>query len=236
MSETNFRGTISFVHYEKHFATIDYKNKGKAKSVNCKTTEAADGRKPQHFRVGDEVTFELRLSDRGDKMTATNVRYLFNAKLEKLIQKAKHDNLFSGYLKMVDDKLFIKEIESYLFFPLRLSPWETHPSEASFNAPYTFRLVNFENQKTVAAELAFPVYKPEFRKAEAAMHAKTPVKAVVSRVSPYAVYFDLFDGVLQSKFTLPAEGLNEPTPGDELDVLITYMSPQKIVVKPVGQK
>jgi hypothetical protein len=230
MSATTFRGTISFVHYDKHFATIDYNNNGKAKTVNFKTRSAVEGQKAHYFRVGDEVTFELKLSDRGDRMTAHNVKFLFNPLLEKLVQKAKHENRFSGYLKKVDDTLFIKEVESYLFFPLQLSPWETHPSEASFNAPYSFRLVNFDKQKTVAAELAFPVYKPEYRQAEAAMEAKKPVTAVVTKVSPYAVYLHLFGGALQSKLPLPAEGLEGLEPGNQLEVRITYMSPQKIVV------
>lgn len=227
------RGTISFVHYDKHFATIDYDQKGKAKTVNFKTRSTAEGQKPHYYRVGDEVTFELKLSDRGDRMTAHNVRFLFNPLLEKLVQKSKHENRFSGYLKKVDDALFIKEVETYLFFPLQLSPWETHPSEASFNTPYSFRLVNADKQKTIAAELAFPVYKPEYRQAEAAMEAKKPVKAVVTKVSAYAVYLGLFDGVLQSKLPLPAEGLDDLKAGNEVAVRITYMSPQKIVVAKV---
>ena len=232
MSETTYRGTISFVHYEKHFATIDYDQNGKAKTVNFKTN-AEEGRKPRHYRVGDEVTFELKRSDRGDRMVAHKVKFLFNAGLEKLIQKARHTNRFSGYLKAVDDQLFIKEVESYLFFPLQLSPWENHPSEASFNAPFSFRLVNLDNPKTVAAELAFPVFRPEYRKAEAAMAAKQPLPATVSKVSQYAVYLDLFGGALQSKISLPAEGMEGLAPGDNLEVMITYMSPQKIVVSKV---
>lgn len=230
MSETTLRGTISFVHYDKHFATIDYDAKGKAKTVNFKTRGKDEGQKPQHYRVGDEVTFELKLTDRGDRMTAHNVRVLFNPLLEKLVQKSRHENRFSGYLKKVDDALFIKEVETYLFFPLQLSPWETHPSEASFNTPYSFRLVNVDKQKTIAAELAFPVYKPEYRQAEAAMEAKKPLKAVVTKVSPYAVYVSLFDGAMQSKMPLPAEGLNDLKAGDELEVRISYLSPQKVVV------
>jgi hypothetical protein len=90
-----YRGKVSFVNYEKEFATIDYEHNNKEKSVNFKTTST--GKKQHHFRVGDVVTFELKLSDRGDKMTAFNVNFIHNPLIEVLIQKAQKENRFSGY-------------------------------------------------------------------------------------------------------------------------------------------
>lgn len=230
MSEQIYRGTISFVHYEKHFATIEYKAGSKLKSVSCKT-DVAEGGKPHIFRVGDEVSFQLKLTPRGDKMMAHAVQFHFNAALERLVQKAKHENRFSGYLKEVDGKLFVKEQESYLFFPLRLSTWENRPGAQSFNAPVTFQLVNLEKQRALAAELYYRVFKPEYRQATEAMEQKKPLAAQVVRVSPYAIYLGLFESKLQAKVALPAEGLEDLKEGDALDVIITYLSPEKLVVR-----
>ena len=102
MEEKVLKGIISFVNYEKHFATIEYEVGAKKKSVNCKTGLEETGRKTQHFRIGDTVSFQLRLSDRGDKMTAYNIKFLHNTKLDLLIQRAAIENRFSGYLKKVD--------------------------------------------------------------------------------------------------------------------------------------
>lgn len=88
MEEKILKGTISFVNYEKNFATIEYLQGMKKKSVNCKTDLESTGRKSHHFRMGDVVSFQLRLSDRGDKMTACNIKYLHNKELDLLIQRA----------------------------------------------------------------------------------------------------------------------------------------------------
>lgn len=231
MSEHIYRGIISFVHYEKHFATIEYKHGGKTKSVNCKTKAAGEGQKLHYFRVGDEVNFKLKLTDRGDKMMAHHVQFLFNAGLEKLIQRARHENRFSGYLKQVDDALFVKEQETYLFFPLKLSTWENQPGTQSFNAPVTFKLVNLEKPRQIAAELFFQVFKPEYRLAQKAKEEKTVLPATVTKVSPYAVYVGLFEGKLQSKINLPAPGFEQLSPGDVVDVVIIHLSGEKIVVQ-----
>jgi hypothetical protein len=234
MDETILRGNISFVNHEKQFATIDYTLNNKKKSVNCKTKEPATAdvkQKTRFFRVGDEVSFQLKLSDRGDKMTAYNVKFLYNTALEQLINKAAVDNRFSGYLKVVDDKLFVKEWDNYLFFPLKLSPWEKPPVESAENEAISFRLINLEKPNTIAAELFSHSYIPEYKKAEKHFNDKTPVEATVSKVSKYAIYLNLFGEKIQAK--LPVDGDKESglKEGDSLKVLITHLTPMRIVVE-----
>ncbi len=229
MSEEIYKGHVSFVNYEKHFATIDYIKNGKPKSVNCKTV-AADGKKLHHFRVGDNVQFELRLSDRGDKMTADKVKFLYNTQLEVLLNKAVVENRFAGYLKKVDDEWLIKERESYIFFPLRLSKWEKMPAEQALNEVINFSIQNLDKPNQLVAELFSHDFLPEYRKAQQLYKDKTPVEAVVTRVSPYAVYVEVLDGKIQSKINIKEgeAGLKE---GDKLNVVISYLSPQRIVVE-----
>lgn len=231
-TEKVYRGLVSFVHYDKHFATIEYKVGGKMKSINTKTQLPTAGGKSHYFRVGDEINFKLRLTDRGDRQTAYDVEFLYNAGLDKLTQKARTENRFSGYLKQVDDDLYVKEIETYLFFPLKLSPWENKPGEQSFNAPVTFQLVNLDKPKQLAAALAYRVFKPEYREAQKAFETKQTLKATVSRLSPYALYVDLYDGKIPSKITLPAPGLEQVQVGDQLEVVISHLSDDRVVVQP----
>ncbi|MCW3119338.1 MAG: hypothetical protein JWM28_3420, partial [Chitinophagaceae bacterium] len=133
MDEIIYKGILSFINHDKGYATIEYQQNEKKKTINFKTV-AADPLKPgvvkqtaksHHFRTGDHVSFQLKLSDRGDRMIASAVKFLYNHELEKIINKARIENLFKGFLKMADDELFVKELGSYLFFPLVLSKWET---------------------------------------------------------------------------------------------------------------
>jgi hypothetical protein len=241
MDQTIYKGTISFVHHDKQYATIDYEQNNKKKTVNFKTdeknqikaTEEKKKSKPRSFRIGDEVNFQVKLSDRGDKMIAYNIKFLYNTELEKLINKAKVENRFSGYLKLVDDELFVKEWDSYIFFPLKLSKWEKPPAEAAFNEAISFKLLNLDKPNAIAAELFSHDFIPEYRKALDHFKSKSPIEAIVSKISPFAVYLDLFGSSIQAKLELPAENLKEIKPGDKLNVAINFLSSNKIVVEQI---
>jgi len=247
MDETILHGTISFVNHDKQYATIDYEQNGKKKSVNCKTNPAEpsnpDGKKttkkPHKFRIGDQVNFRVKRSDRGDKMIAYNVKFLYNQELEKLINRAAVENRFSGYLKVVDDELFVKEWDSYIFFPLKLSNWENPPAESAFNEAISFKLLNLDKPNAVAAELFSHDFIPEYRKAMELFNTKTPVEATITKLSPFAIYLDLFgNNKMMAKIQLPAQGTDrhregEVKPGDKMKVIISYLSSSRIVVERV---
>lgn len=231
MNDTTYRGKISFVNYEKHFATIEYKINGKAKSVNCKTNTPDSGKKPHHYKVGDEVSFELKLSDRGDKMTAFNIKYLHNTAIALLAQKAQIENRFSGYLKKVDDEYFVKEWESYIFFPLQLSPWEMPPADTAENAAITFRLLNLDRPNLIAAELFSHNYIPEYHKSIEFEESKKEISAEVYKISPHGVYVHFFGGKIRGKIKMTNEDSSNVKEGDKIPVVITYISPVKIVIE-----
>jgi hypothetical protein len=237
MDQAIYKGTISFIHHDKQYATIEFEQNGKAKSVNFKTgkenqSKAGKTRNKSHrFRIGDAVNFQLKLSDRGDKMVADEVRFLYNTELEKLVNKAKIENRFSGYLKLVDDKLFVKEWDSYIFFPLTLSKWENPPAASAFNEAISFKLVNLDKPNAIAAELFSHDFFPEYRKALEHFKNKIPLEATVSKVSPFAVYLHLFGDRLQAKMDLPAERLTTIKTGDKMEVRISYISSNRIVVE-----
>ena len=233
MEEKVLKGIISFVNYEKHFATIEYEVGAKKKSVNCKTGLEETGRKTQHFRIGDTVSFQLRLSDRGDKMTAYNIKFLHNTKLDLLIQRAAIENRFSGYLKKVEEDYFVKEIDSYIFFPIQLSPWEKPPVETAENLAISFRLLNLEKPNAIVAELFSHNFSPAYKKALQHFKNEIDAEAVVTRISPHGIFLDLFEGGMQAK--LPVEKGTDPgvKAGDNLLVKITHLTNMRVVVKRV---
>lgn len=235
MEQQVYKGKISFINYEKQFATIEYLHNNKQKSVNCKTNAEGSGKKPHQFRLGDGVNFQLKLSDRGDKMTAYNVKFTHNTDIDLLIQKAAIENRFSGYLKIVEDKYFVKEWDSYVLFPLQLSPWEVPPAESAANEAISFKLINLDKPNGIIAELFSHNYIPEYRKALQHFNNKIAIDAVVCKVSPHAVYLNLFGDKMQAKLVLPPEEKQQVKEGDTISVLITYFSPNRIVIKKAGE-
>jgi len=240
MDEPKIRGKISFVNHEKQYATIEYEQNGRKKSVNYKIEpglpSSSQGKKItkklHKFRIGDEVDFQVRKSDRGDRMIAYDVRFLYNQELEKLISRASVENRFSGYLKMVDDQLFVKEWDSYIFFPLKLSGWENPPAESAFNEAISFKLVNLDKPNAIAAELFSHDFIPEYRKAVEHFKNKKPIEANVTRVSPFGIHLDLFgDQKIEVKIPARENSSREHQVGEKVTVTITYLSTSRIVVE-----
>ncbi len=229
MADKIFRGKITYVQYEKKFVSIEYLDKGKSKSINGSIKETVG--KPHHFREGDEVDFMLTRSVRGDKMTASNIKYLFNNSLSNLLSKANTENDFTGYLKQVDDKFFIKEMNSYHFFPLKLSQWEKTPYPDELNEPVNFKLVNFSNPDKVSASLLHPSYISEFKKAQKLFEDKSEIDGKISKITPHGIYVDVINNKLQAK--LPITESKEEKIGDIIKIIITYLSPDRIVIKRV---
>lgn len=233
-SATIYKGKVSFVNYEKFFATIEYGQGSKQKSVNCKTNADDTNKKPHQFRLGDVVNFQLRLSARGDKMTAYNVKYLHNEAIDLLIQKAANENRFSGYLKKVEGKYFVKEWECYILFPLKLSPWEKPPAETAENIAIAFKFINLEKPNALMAELFSHSFIPEYKMAWQHFKNEIDVEAKVTRISPHAVYLGMFNDKIQAKLSLTEINKDEIKEGDIIPVKITHLTNDRIVVKKVS--
>lgn len=231
MEEKILKGTISFVNHEKNFATIEYEMGAKKKSITFKITPDATQKKTHHFRPGDTVSFQLKLTDRGDKQTAYNVKFLHNTQISLLVQKAAIENRFSGYLKKVDDKYFVKEWNSYIFFPLQLSPWEVPPVETAENEAISFRFINPDKPNSLVAELFSHNYIPEYKKAIQHFKNEIAIDAVVSRISPHGIYLDLLGEKVQAKLPFNAETDSNVKPGDVIAVLISHLTSTRVVVK-----
>ena len=238
MAQT-IEGKISFINHEKKYAMIEYEEGNKKKTVRASIDEDAQKKmkeknlikKTHHFMVGDVVSFQVKLSDRGDRMMASGTEFLYNNALDVLINKSFISNKFIGYLKMVDDKYFVKEIDSYLFFPVPFSPWQIVPAELDLNEQVHFSLENIEKKEKIFASLFNNQYIPEFEQAVKLFKTKTPVSAEVFKVSPHSIYLNIVGNKIQAKITFE-EGI---IVRDKIDVLISYLGKNKIAVVKINE-
>ena len=246
MGKTEILGKIAFVNHEKKYAMIEYEEKEKKKTVKGSIDERLQKelkskkliKKTHHFVMGDVVSFTLKITDRGDKMMAANIEFLYNNALEVLLNKAAISNKFNGYLKAVEDKYFVKEIDSYLFFPVAISPWQLLPAANDLNEPVGFLLENREKKDKIYASLLNNVYIPEFNTAIKLYKSKTPVRAEVYNITSHGIYLNIVADKIRAKISLDKKNTSEEKltalkTGDYINVLITYMSKSKIVVEPV---
>ena len=179
------------------------------------------------------LQFNLETVAKTGNLAAVNLQFKFNTALNNLQQKALAENKFLGYLKNVDDEFFVKEIDSYLFFPVKLSPWQLPPDEKDFNEPVTFSLLQPEKKENLLVSLTDNKYLPEFNEAVKLFKSKAVVSAEVTRLSNHSVYVNVVGGVITAKIKndlLELEGLKI---GDKIPVTISYLSKDKIAVEPV---
>lgn len=237
MGNTILQGRVSFVNHEKKYVMIEYEVNGKKRVINGAVDDRTRqqlkktgiNKKTHVFHIGDIVHFTAGLTGRGEKMTATNIQYLYNSALDVLLNKAKTENRFTGYLKIVDDKYFVKEIDSYLFFPVSFSPWQIKPTEDELNEAVTFMLENVDKKDHLTAKLSDNRYIPEFYTAVKMHKTNTAVEASVYRISPHAVYVNVINDKIQAKIPFK-EGVKV---NDTVTVKIVYLSPARIIVAPL---
>ena len=243
MQAIQIQGTVTFIHHDKDYATIDYEQNGKKKSINALIGEIVQQRwkvekiikKVHHFRIGDEVSFIIVPSQRGDKMVADCVTFLYNNALTNMLQKAAIDNKFVGYLKEVQGKYFVKETASYISFPLLISPWEASPPAGFVNEAVFFQLDNFDSAEKVSASFCKHQFIPEYTKAMFHFKNKTTVKATVTSIKPHAVWVSILNEKINAKLKVVTVNKQENTLNlkDSIEVIISYLSPFKIVIEQV---
>lgn len=239
MSNIILQGKVAFVNHEKKYVMIEYEANSKKKTINGSVDDKMQAewiakrviKRKHQFHIGDSVSFIARLSDRGDKMIATNIEYLYNTTLDVLLNKARTVNKFSGYLKVIDDKYFVKEIESYLFFPVPIAPWQIKPEVEEDGEAVFFSLENIEKKDKVTARLFNNDYIPEFYTLIKHQKNKTPIIAKVFNITAHGVYVYLISDQLKAK--LPVLENEQLAIGDTLEVQVIHISDKRIVINRV---
>lgn len=243
MSEKYYRGKIIFINNDKQKATIEYVAGNKNKSIQAIVDDVHQERmvaqrlikKPHRFLVGDHVKFIIKKSS-ANVFFADQVIYEFNNALDVIIDKARITNKFIGYIKIVEEKYFIKEIDSYLFFPLQLSKFEIPPAVQETEKPVSFKLINIEKPEKLKAELYNHNYTAGFKLLVKQSKKEEPVEATVKKITPYGVFVVLTESNIEAK--LPVDEMlsnkiisGELSLGKNILVNIKHLTNEKIVIE-----
>lgn len=245
MSDKYISGKITFIQHEKQRATIEYDDHGKNKNISGDVSNMAQEklvsqkliRKPHRFLVGDQVKFLINKAG-GKTLYADSIQYQYNTALEVLINKAAVENKFLGYIKITGEEYFIKEIESYIFFPLKISSFEFPPTEKEIERPVSFKLENIGKPEKTEAVLYNHNYIPEFLMAVQHYKKQTTLNAVVYNITPFAIYLQLFGDKIKSKINITV-ALKEKIENklislnSTLPVKIKHISDSRIIVEEV---
>lgn len=243
MSEKYFRGKIIFINNDKEKAIIEYINNNKVKTISAIVNEKQQEKyiqknlikKPHRFLVGDHVKFVIKKSS-SNVFFADHIQYEYNNALEVLVNKAKVQNKFLGYVKVVDDKFFIKEIDSYLFFPLIVSKFEHPPVTNEKEKPVSFKLVNVEKPEKLSAELYNHNYIDGFLIAVKQHKKEENIEAFVTKITPYGIFVTLVESKLDCKLTINdflSEKIKSETikTGDTIPVKIIHLTTDRIIIE-----
>lgn len=235
MSNTILQGKVSFVNHEKKYVLIEYDAGNKKKSINGLVDDKTQQqlidkkiiKKKHQFHIGDVVSFQAKLSDRGDRMAAVNIQFQYNNALDVLLNKAKTENLFIGYLKEAEGKYFIKEIDSYLFFPLLLSPWQILPPQEEWEAAVQFALVHTDKKEKVSARLSKPKYIAAYYTAVRFQKEGTTIEAKIYKITPHGIYVHVIADKIQARLPFK-EGLKV---NDTVKIKIIYIGEDKVIIE-----
>lgn len=242
MSEKYFRGKITFINNDKQKATIEYLSQNKVKNIQAVIDEKQQEKyvklnlikKPHRFLVGDNVKFVIKKSS-ANVFFADHVLFEFNNAVEVLVNKARIANKFKGYVKVVESDYFVKEIDSYLFFPLKLSRYEIKPQVSEGEKPVFFSLQNLDKPEKLFAELMNHEYVPGFKLAVKQCKNEEVIDAVVRKISPYGVFVVLNGSNLEAKLPMN-EMLSERLSKEEivleqvLQIKIKHIGSDRIVI------
>lgn len=245
MSDKSIPGKITFIHHEKDRAVIEYIDNGKKKTIQAdigikeqqRLKEQKIIKKTHRFLMGDQVTFIVKKTGaNGSQQYASNLQYQYNTLLELLINKANTENKFLGYIKITDEKLFIKEIDSYLFFPLTVSPYEIAPTEKKAADPVYFKFENIEKPDKITASLYNHNYFPEFLTAVQHFKKQTVIDATIKKISAFGIHLSLINDKLQTKLNMDDSLAGKVADkslqiNQVIPVKIRHLSPQKIIVE-----
>jgi ribosomal protein S1 len=243
MSEKYFRGKITFINNDSQKATIEYISNNKIKSIQAIVDDIHQERmvaqrlikKPHRFLIGDNVKFVIKKSS-ANVFFADQVIFEFNNAIDLLIDKSRIANKFLGYIKVVEDNYFIKEIESYLFFPLQLSKFEIPPVANESDKAVAFKLLNIEKPEKLKAELYNHNYIPGFKVAVKQHKSEEAVDAVVTKITPYGVFVVLTESKLEAKLPVDemlSEKINKGEIGldKSIAVKIKHLTSERIVIE-----
>lgn len=240
-----FKGFISRFDVEKSYGYIETPSHGSFfffidTTIYRNKKELNEAHK---FRAGDEVEFKVKkYTDGANK--AYDLKFIQNTRRDKIINEATEFNTLKGYLKKVENKYFVKHLETYIFIPLAISEWETDLDliyDDRINTLVLFELHNLKKPTQIFATLKDRVLKPEFRLLTEIKEANATTMASVTGKNEFGLFATIFNSTMKAFIRLVDAGeileYSDSKKGDVVEVKVSSLSPEsKIVILKIVPK
>lgn len=130
MENQRYKGVVSYFETQKHYGFIESEGNSyyfyidiiQTKKLSFDLKNEGKPKLKSKFRVGDEVSFILKLVD--NEFEASEIEYLGNPILQMVLAEATEKDVLQGYLKKIRDNFFVKHISTYVFIPVKISKYE----------------------------------------------------------------------------------------------------------------
>lgn len=152
-------GYVSFFSRAKKFGSIESLDNGE--EIYFRKNECV--KEYKNVYEGDHVEFEF--DEHEGKPCAGNVRFIGNASIDGLRRDFEKGTILQGYLKKVENKYYIKDINNYFFIRLNIGPNEVDIEEVydnSINEKREFKIVSISERNAMKAVLLHRKFNPEY--------------------------------------------------------------------------
>jgi len=153
-------GYIAFLHQKRRFGFI-----------SCPEIEGdlffhKDHRSAGYkvMREGDKVVFDVSKSDDGSPM-GVNIQFVNNLNLDSLRKDFEKGSMLKGYLKKVEERYYVKDLDTYMFIPIVVSKYELNASEfyeMRLNELVEYKLIRFTSKNMIWGLLCHRQFSDRF--------------------------------------------------------------------------
>ena len=154
------KGYVSFFSRAKKFGSIE--SLGDGDEIYFRKNECV--REYKNVYEGDQVEFTF--DEHEGKPCASNVRFIGNASIDALRSDFEKGAVLQGYLKKVENKYYIKDIDTHFFIRLNIGPDEMDIEEVydnSINEKREYKIVSISERNAMKAVLLHRKFNPAYK-------------------------------------------------------------------------
>jgi hypothetical protein len=204
-----YSGHIVRLNHEKLFGFIEAEN-GELYFFHSATEQNQQKKLKQEgllpsvhtYKSGDYVSFKLRSIQKEDfKYEAYDVKFLANERRNLLINEYHKNGILQGYIKIFDSgKLFIKDINTYVYLPIFISDWEFNKDEVYIKREN--KLVSFRLNQTVKIDKLHAVLQDakfidEYYELMSHFDNQTTLQAIITGKNKHGYFALLCNGKIE---------------------------------------
>jgi small subunit ribosomal protein S1 len=204
LENQRYKGVVSYFETQKHYGFIESEGNSyyfnidiiQTKKLNFDLKNEGKPKLKFKFRVGDEVSFILKLID--NNLKACEIEYLGNPSLQLIIAEAAEKHILSGYLQKIKERFFVKHISTNIFLPIKFSKYEIDLDlvyEKRINQLIQFQLKDTNRIENIKAELLDRRLCYDWEKIQSIYEMQEDVFGYVKRRTKGGFIVEIEDGI-----------------------------------------